>query len=76
MSSPAVLTVKIYSPAPDIGDIILYDLSGKIVLRKNVFMPQGFLSYTFDVLVPASGIYVVKAIGRNLELKANIPVIK
>jgi hypothetical protein len=76
MSNKAVLTVKLYSPVPDIGDIIVYDISGKIVLRKNVFMPQGFLSYTFDVLVPASGIYVVKAIGKNLELKTNIPILK
>ena len=68
--------MKLYSPAPDLGDVMVYDISGRLVMKKNVFMAQGFLSYTFEVDIPASGIYVVRALGNHLELKQNIRIVK
>lgn len=76
MSNGSTLTVRVYSPKPDLGDVIVYDMSGKVVMTKNVFIAQGFLSYNLPVIVPASGIYVVRVISKNMDLKIRVPIIK
>jgi hypothetical protein len=71
-SNTNTITVKIYSAQPDIGDIYLYDMSGRVIMRKNVFIAQGFLSYDLNVMVPASGMYIVKVFAKTLTLQGNI----
>ncbi|GAA4732681.1 MBG domain-containing protein [Flavisolibacter ginsenosidimutans] len=75
MSNGNTLTVRIYSAAPDLGDVFIYDVNGKLLRRKNIFMAQGFVSTTFAVNGLPSGIYVVQVIGKNTTLKRTTPII-
>jgi hypothetical protein len=69
------LTVRIFSPEPELGDVIIYDLNGRPVARKNVFMPQGFISASFATGALPSGIYVVQVIGSKTNLKLTVPIL-
>lgn len=68
--------VRVYSTEPTIGDIVIFDLSGKPVARRNLFMPVGFIQA--EVFTPklASGIYVVKVKGSGVDLTKMIHIIK
>lgn len=76
MSGSNTMTVKVFSPNPDLGDIYLYDIGGRLLLKKNVFIAQGFLSYDIPVNVPASGLYIVRVVSKNLRLRANVAIIR
>lgn len=75
MSNGNTLMVRIYSPAPDLGDVAIYDLNGKALRRKNVFMPQGFIATAFAINGMPSGIYVVQVIGKNTTIKLTVSII-
>ena len=75
-SNPQVITVRVYSPVPDLGDLYLYDLGGRLIARRNVFIADGFLNYELSAVIPASGMYVVKVVGRTLNLKAQIVLMR
>lgn len=73
------LTVRVYSNEPLLGDIIVFDMAGRPVARKNLFMPAGFIAA--DILAQhfASGTYVVtiKGIrGSKVNLQKMILFIK
>lgn len=74
MSNPNTLTVRVYSTFPALGDITLFDLTGKPLLKKNVFLPQGFIESNVNVSLIPSGIYVVTVSG--VDLKKTIPIIR
>ena len=76
MSNSTTLTVRVYSPAPALGDIVVYDMSGKPMLRRNIFMPQGFISTDLPVAVLPSGIYIVTVRGEGVDLTKTISIIK
>lgn len=70
------ITVRVYSNEPVLGDIIVFDMAGRPVAKKNFFMPVGF--NTTDVLANhlPSGIYTVVIRGKNVDLKKMIAFIK
>jgi hypothetical protein len=70
------LTVRIYSVEPKLGDIIIYDMGGRPLLKKNIFMPAGFISTDIQVGTIPSGIYVVAVRGDGVELERLISIIK
>lgn len=74
MSSSNTLTVRVYSPAPGLGDIQLYDLSGKPLLRKNLFMPVGFISTDISVPLVPAGIYILTVHGEGVDLQKTIRI--
>jgi hypothetical protein len=76
MSSATTLTVRVYSTFPDLGDVTLFDLNGKPLLKRNAFMPQGFANVDLDVSTIPAGIYVVTARGREVNLKKTIAIIR
>lgn len=76
MSNSNTLTVRLYSPEPDLGDVYIYDMKGRLIMKKNVFIAEGFLNYTFDVSIPASGVYMIQALGRTVNLKTRIGILK
>jgi hypothetical protein len=59
-----------------LADITLYDLNGKPLRKKNVFLPQGFIDANLDVSLLPSGIYAITVKGSGVDLKKIIPVIK
>lgn len=76
MSNSTTLTVRVFSPAPALGDIILYDMAGRPLLKKNLFMPAGFISMDLPVASLPSGIYNVIIKGDNVDLQKTIRILK
>lgn len=74
-SAGNVLTVRVYSNEPRIADIILYDLSGRPIMKKNLFMPAGFISTDLNIGTLASGIYIVKLKGPATDLSKTVRII-
>ncbi|RYF87299.1 MAG: T9SS type A sorting domain-containing protein, partial [Chitinophagaceae bacterium] len=75
MSNGNNLLVRVFSPAPDLGDIFLYNMSGRLVAKKNIFLPQGFISTTMTVNGIPAGTYIVKVMGKKTNLTLTILII-
>jgi hypothetical protein len=76
MSSTKTLTVRVFSPNPALGDIIVFNMAGQPVLRKNLFMPVGFISMDLPADKLPSGIYTVVVRGDNVDLSKTIRILK
>ncbi|HEV7783553.1 MAG TPA: MBG domain-containing protein [Chitinophagaceae bacterium] len=76
LSNPTTLTVRVFSPEPRLGDIVVYDMSGRPMVKKNIFMPAGFISVDMPVATLPSGIYTVSIRGNGVDLQKTIPIIK
>lgn len=76
MSGSHTLTVRIYSAEPDLADIAIYDLNGRLLQRKNVFLPQGFISAQFATNGAAPSLYVVHVKGSKTNLKLKTSLLK
>jgi trimeric autotransporter adhesin len=72
MSNSTTLTVRAYSPEPALGDIQLYDVTGKPLLKKNLYLSPGFVSTDIYIPLLPAGIYVVTLRGNNVDLKKTI----
>ena len=69
------LTVRVYSNEALLGDIIIFDMAGRPVIRKNFLMPVGFISTDIYARHLPSGTYIVTIKGvRNsvVDLKKMI----
>ncbi|MBK8951073.1 MAG: hypothetical protein IPM85_00695 [Chitinophagaceae bacterium] len=73
--SRGVLTVRVFSVLPTIGDIVLYDMSGKPLAKRNLFMPPGFINADLFIPTVPSGIYIVTVKGEGVDLRKTIPII-
>ncbi|MBN8675667.1 MAG: T9SS type A sorting domain-containing protein, partial [Chitinophagales bacterium] len=76
MSNSTTLNVRVFSVEPVLGDIRLYDLAGRPLMKKNFFMPSGFATTTIQIPTLPSGLYVVAITGNGVDLKKTIPIIK
>ncbi len=76
MPNSSTITVRVYSPQPALGDVIIYDFNGKPLIRKNLFMPVGFISTNIPVPTLPNGIYIVTIKGDGVDLKQTMPVIR
>ncbi len=76
MSNSTTLTVRVYSSQPALGDIMVWDFSGRPLLKKNLFMPTGFISVDLAVPTLPSGIYIVTVKGPGVNLKKTVPIVK
>lgn len=76
LSNSSTLVVRVYVTEPALGDIVLYDRSGKLILRRNAFLPKGFISVNLDVSAIASGVYALAVKGEGVDLKRMISIIK
>jgi hypothetical protein len=74
MSNSNNLVVRVYSPEPDLGDVMIYDINGRFVAKKNIFIAPGFISTQFTISGWPSGLYVVQVIGTKTKLKLTIPI--
>jgi trimeric autotransporter adhesin len=71
-----VITVRVYSPEPDLADMVVYNINGTPLLKRNVFLPQGFITFEVPVKSPMSATYIVYIKGRATELRKVINVIR
>lgn len=76
LSSRTTLVVRVYVTEPALGDILLFDRSGRLMSRRNVFLPKGFISVNLDVTTLSSGIYALAVKGNGVDLKRMISIIK
>lgn len=76
MSNSTTLTTRIYSNVPALSDIQLWDLNGKPFIRRNAFLPKGFISIDLMVGRVPSGVYIVTVRGSGVDLKQMIRIIK
>lgn len=72
MSNSSTFTVRVYSPTPSLGDIIIFDMSGKPLIRRNLFMPAGFINMDIPVYHLPAGLYIVTIKGDGVDLKKTI----
>lgn len=70
------IVVKVYSPQPDLADLVIYDINGVAIHKRNVFLPQGFITFDIPIRSQLSGTYIVYVYGRNAELKKVINIIR
>ncbi len=71
-SSSRALTVRVYSVKPTMGDVMLYDMNGKLIAKKNLFMPVGFINTDIMIATVPAGIYVVIIKGTDVDLQKTI----
>lgn len=76
MSNSSTLTIRVFSPQPSLADIFLYDMNGRPLMRKNIFMPVGFINTDLSISALPSGIYTVFIRGNGVNLKKTVPIIK
>jgi hypothetical protein len=76
MSNPNTIVLNVYSATAALGDVLVLDMQGRQVLRKNLFVPAGFISSTLQVPSLAQGAYVLVLRGSGLDLSTRILVLK
>jgi hypothetical protein len=76
MSNNNTLVVRVFSPQPALADIILYDMTGKPLRIKNIFMPVGFIQTEIPIATLSTGIYIVLVKGDGVELKKTISILR
>jgi hypothetical protein len=76
MSNLNTLTVRAYTATAALGDIIVYDMSGRKVARKNIFMPVGFINSNLAVNKLPNGIYIVSIQGKGVDVKKMISIMR
>ena len=72
----STLTVRIFSVEPGLVDITLYTSAGIPVMKKNIYLPAGFIESNLNIASLNSGIYFVTARGNGIDLKTTVPIIK
>ena len=70
------LTVRVFSPSPKLANIVLYNIAGQPVAKKNLFMPAGFINSDLYVAGLPSGTYIVTVQGPGVDLKKTILIMK
>ena len=74
--SNGAINVKVFSPEADLSDILLYSIKGQFMMRKNIFVNNGFTSAKIEVNNIASGNYVVIYKGKKMKKSKLITIIK
>ncbi len=70
------LMIKIYSPNPDLGPVMIYDQQGRYLCKKDIFVVKGFTATQIDISKLASAYYVVAFRGKKRTISQLISVIK
>jgi hypothetical protein len=70
-NSSGNIAIRIYSPETSIADILIYNINGTFIARRNILINNGFASTEIPAQKLSSGIYIVtvKGDGVNLQRK-------
>ena len=75
------ITVKVYGTAPALADILVYDMNGRLLAKRNLLINNGFASVNVPVPGLQSGVYLslIHISKRNLLINngfasVNVPV--
>ena len=75
-SNNGSLIVNIFSPYVDLADLLLYDINGQFIKRKNILVSSGLTTNRMDVSNLASGTYVVVYSGKKRKIAQKVMIIK
>ena len=70
------IAVNIFSPEADLGDVIVYDITGKFMTRKNIYMPAGIFNTELSLYPAQAGLYVIALKGKKKTIAKIIRIIK
>ncbi|MBC7938010.1 MAG: MBG-2 domain-containing protein [Rhizobacter sp.] len=70
------LNVRTYSQKPALADVYLYDMGGRLLRKKNLFMPRGFINTEIDLTGIPNGAYAVAIKGNGVDLIKTISIIR
>lgn len=70
------LIITLYSPAATLSDVFLFDMSGKLVRKKNVFMPKGVITTSLNLFTLPNGVYAVRVKGPDTDLKTLVSIVR
>lgn len=70
------ITVKVYGTAPALADILVYDMNGRLLAKRNLLINNGFASVNVPVPGLQSGVYAILVKGKAVDLKTMIQVVK
>ncbi|RYE22106.1 MAG: hypothetical protein EOP51_14020 [Sphingobacteriales bacterium] len=70
------LNVRTYSPKPTLADVYLFDINGRLIRKKNLFIPRGFINTEIKLNNVANGVYAVAVRGNGVNLKKTISIIR
>jgi hypothetical protein len=76
MSNNDILSVRVFSITPALGDVVIYDRNGRPLLKRNIYMPPGFINVDLFISTLPSGIYIVTVRGDGVDLKKRIAIMK
>ncbi|RYY85277.1 MAG: T9SS type A sorting domain-containing protein [Chitinophagaceae bacterium] len=72
VSASGQLRVRVYNAKPDLADVVIYDMQGRPLMRRNVFLQQGFTTAEFNTTRLQAGIYIVRVYGKQTLLTKNV----
>lgn len=71
-SNSTSVTVRVFSPDANLADIVIADMSGRVLATKNILLINGFSTVTVALPNYSSGIHVVAVRGNGVDLKKSI----
>jgi hypothetical protein len=71
-----ILTVRVFSMSPALGDIVLYDINGRPLIKRNLFVPAGFINANLSISNLRTGIYIITVRGEGVDLTKKIAIVK
>lgn len=75
-TSNGVLSAKLLSAEVDLGDIVLYNINGQEIARKNILAIKGTTTVQFNINALQSSVYIVSFKGKRNKISKMIAVIK
>jgi hypothetical protein len=76
MVNSSTLTVRVFHPTPTLADIYLYDINGRLILKKNLFLPEGLISTNINASNIPAGIYILSLRGDGVNISKQIIIAK
>lgn len=70
------LNVRTYSPKPTLADVYLYDMNGRLLRKKNLFIPRGFINTEINITTIPNGVYAIAVKGNGVDLKKTISIVR
>lgn len=70
------LNVRTYSPKPTMGEIYLFDMNGRLLRKKNLFIPRGFINSEINISTIPNGVYIITVRGNGVDLKKTISIVR
>lgn len=72
----STLGIRVFHPTPTLADIYLHDLNGRILAKKNVFLPEGVINSSLNISNIPAGVYILSLRGDGVNISRQIIIAK